>query len=206
MKYAKGLREHFGNRAVFTSRDVALYFSQEKLGGAYRNLLLHNLIKRGELRQVKKGAYTFGNEITCVGFAYPPFYYGLQDALSMHGLWEQETNPVVITPRKVRQGLRQCGGRNYLVRRISRGMFFGFAQARHGGMSVPVSDIEKTLIDFFHFRERLEPGALGEIKKRIDRKRLDGYLEKCPRRLQAIVRGALADPGKMKRLGEKGRV
>ena len=199
MKYAKELREHFGKRAIFTSRDVALHFSQKKLGGAYRNLLLHNLMRRGEIRQVKKGSYTFGDDIACVAFAYSPSYYGLQDALSIHGLWEQETNPVVLTSRRVRQGLRQFEGRNYLVRRISRKMFFGFAQMKHGGMFIPVSDIEKTLIDFFHFRERLGPEALGEIKKRMDRKKLDGYLKKCPRKLRITVMGALACPEAMRK-------
>lgn len=198
MKYAKSLREHFGKRAVFTARDVALYFSNKKLGDAYRNLLLHNLMKSGEIGQVKKGIYTFGDDIACVAFAYPPSYYGLQDALSMHGLWEQETNPVVITARRVRQGLRQFAGRNYLVRRISRKMFFGFSQERHNWMSVPVSDIEKTLIDFFHFRERLEPEALGEIKKRIDMRKLNEYLEKCPRKLRITVMRALEGAGKSK--------
>ena len=196
MKYARELREHFRGRPVFTSRDVALHFSRKKLSRGYRRLLLHNLVKNGELLQVKRGAYTFGSDISCAGFAYPPFYYGLQDALSIHGLWEQETNPIVITPRRVRQGMRSFGGRNYLVRRISRKMFFGFEQVKHSGVYLPVSDVEKTLIDFFHFRERLPQDALVEIKMRMDGKRLGEYLKRCPKRMRVKVRNALAASGK----------
>ncbi|EQD66731.1 transcriptional regulator, partial [mine drainage metagenome] len=79
--------------------------------------------------------------------AFLPFYYGLEDALSLRGFWEQETNPVIITPRKVRNGVRQFDSRNYVVRRIDRKMFFGYTFVNYEEFYIPVSDTEKTLID-----------------------------------------------------------
>jgi len=193
MKYAGEFREHFGKRKIFTSRDVSLYFAKLGISNGYRDVLLHNLAKKGELKKIKKGTYTFSSEITCAGFAYSPFYYGLQDALSMHNLWEQETNPIVITPQRARQGMRSFEGNNYLVRRISRSMFFGFSQVKYGGSFVPVSDVEKTLIDFFYFKEPLSKEALMEIKARMDKKVLEDYLKRCPKRLGKIVRKAIGD-------------
>jgi len=191
MKYAHEFRERFSQRRVFTARDVAIYFGGKKLSSQYRSVFLHNLEKKGEIRRIKRGVYTFSFEIACVGFAYSPFYYGLQDALSVHNLWEQEANPIVITPTKARQGLHLFDGNNYIVRRISRKIFFGFSQMKQGGQFVPVSDVEKTLIDFFYFREPLSKEVVLEMRRRIKGKILEKYLRKCPKRLREIVRNAL---------------
>ena len=87
---------------------------------------MNHLTKKGEIKKITRGAYTFKEEIEVVGFAFSPFYYGLQEALSLRNLWEQEVNPVVITPRKIRQGVRKFLGNNYLIKRVNRSMFFGF--------------------------------------------------------------------------------
>lgn len=51
---------------------------------------------------------------------------GLQDALSIHNLWEQETIPIIIITRKIRQGIRKVLDLNVLIRRIDKKYFFGF--------------------------------------------------------------------------------
>ena len=66
------------------------------------------------------------------GFGFSPFYYGLEDALSLRNVWEQETNPVIITPRTVRVGIRKFEGRHFVVRRIDRSMFFGYTFVDYG--------------------------------------------------------------------------
>ncbi|MCX6799515.1 MAG: hypothetical protein NTW59_05480 [Candidatus Diapherotrites archaeon] len=130
--------------------------------------------------RVARGFYSFQTDPALAGFAFSPFYYGLQEALSLRNLWEQETNPVIITPKKVRPGLRSSMGANIVVRRISRKMFFGFGMVKYYDFWLPVSDPEKTLIDFAYFRERLPEEALREIKKSLDKKKLRGYLKKTP--------------------------
>jgi predicted transcriptional regulator of viral defense system len=181
MKYLRELREQFKKTPIFTSRDIEIFFTKKGLTKKYLHLLLHNLVKKGEIFRIRKGIYTFNTELTSVGFAFSPFYYGLQEALSIHGIWEQETIPVVVTVRKVRTGRQEFEGSNYLVRRISRKMFFGFDFVSYSGMFVPVSDIEKTLIDLVYFREPLSKEVLKELNKRIDQKKLKKYLSRAPR-------------------------
>jgi len=60
-------------------------------------------------------------------------------------------------------------------------MFFGFDFVSYSGMFVPVSDIEKTLIDLVYFREPLSKEVLKELNKRIDQKKLKKYLSRAPR-------------------------
>lgn len=181
MKYIQDLRKHFKNAVVFSKSDIKIFLKSKKISVKYLELMIHNLLAKHEIKRISRGIYTFRDEIQVVGFAFRPFYYGLQDALSLRNLWEQETNPVVITPRKVRKGLRTFEGRNYLVKTINRRMFFGFEMIKYGDFWIPVSDIEKTLIDFVYFREPLGEDVLGEIKKKIDKNRLKNYLKRSPR-------------------------
>jgi len=179
-KYTKEVREHFETAPAFTITDLRVFLGKKSIGNEYLHLLVHNLLARGELKRISRGVYTFRGDAQVVGFGFSPFYYGLQEALSLRNLWEQETNPVVITPRNVRSGLRNFQGANYVVRRINRRMFFGFDTIRYGDFWIPVSDIEKTLIDLVYFRQPLSAETIAEIKPRLDRKKLEGYLKRCP--------------------------
>ena len=191
MKYVQSLRDAFRKRPSFSLGDVRRHFRQQKLTPAYAKLMMHDLVRRGQVHRIVNGIYTFLPEMQVVGNAFQPYYYGLQDALSLHGLWEQETNPVVITPRKIRPGLRVFLGNNYVVRRIDRRLFFGFNLIPYGDFWIYVSDMEKTLIDYCHFREPLSDDALAEIQSRIDPTRLNAHLALCPPWLGKRVRGLL---------------
>ncbi len=190
MKHIKLLREHFAKMPVFTMRDVKLLLGR-KASGKYVDLLLHNLVESGELNRISKGVYTFRTETQLVGFAFQPFYYGLQDALSLHNLWEQETTPVVITPRRVRKGMRNFLGSNYLVRTINRNMFFGFKLLKYFDLWIPVSTPEKTLIDFVYFREPLTKEALQELKKKINKKTFKEFLKRTPKHTKEKIKTLL---------------
>jgi predicted transcriptional regulator of viral defense system len=97
--------------------------------------------------------------------------------MSLHNLWEQETNPIIITVRKVRTGVREVLGQNVWVRRISPRYFFGYNYLTSGEFLLPVSDLEKTLIDMIYFGE-----ARGDIierfRGRVNRRKLEGYLKR----------------------------
>ncbi len=160
----------------------------KKAKRGYLDLLVHQLVKGKRLFRIRNGVYSFSDDTQLAGFAFQPFYYGLQDALSLHGLWEQETNPVVITTRKVRNGIRKFGDSNYVVRRISKRLFFGFESLKYGEYWVPVSTIEKTLIDLVYFKQYLPPDLKIEFRKRCDRKRLAELLKRCPPWLAKQVR------------------
>jgi len=191
MKFVKEIRERFRSAPVFTLRDVAAFLKAQGAAAGYAKLALHNLAAKGEIKRVTKGVYTFSTELMVAGFAFRPFYYGLQEALSIHGLWEQETVPIVITPKRVRQGRKEFLGNNFIVRRIARKMFFGFGMMKYYDFWIPVSDVEKTLVDFVYFREPLSKETMLEIKKRIRKEVLEDYLSRCPKRFAGRVRKLL---------------
>jgi predicted transcriptional regulator of viral defense system len=153
----------------------------------YTYLLLHNLLKRGEIKRVTKGWYSQHDDPIVSVFCFKPAYIGLQEALSFHGLWEQETAVVLVTTQKARVGVRKVLESNVILRRINRKYFFGFDYLKYGDFFVPISDVEKTLIDLIYFNEIPGKDVLREIKKRMDKKKLEEYLESYPIQFKAKV-------------------
>lgn len=180
MKQADILEKELGKQPTFSVADVKKILPD--VSEEYIHLLLHNLRGRKKVHRINRGIYTFFEEMAVVGFAYSPFYYGLQQALSIHGLWEQEANPIVITPRKVRNGIRKFEGNNYVVRRICRKMFFGYSVLKYSGFWVSVSDVEKTLIDMVYYRQHIGKELAAEFRKRIDKEKMKKYLKKVPKK------------------------
>ena len=178
IKYLKDFRDHFKARSYFSVRDAELFLRAYGADKNYVRLMLHQMEKRGEIKRLKRGYYSFSDNLDTVGFIFEPFYYGLQEALSMHGLWGQQTNPVIITTRKVRTGLRSILGKNVLVRHINKKMFFGYEFKIVGNAFLPVSEIEKTLIDFAYFKLAMPDYALRELLKKLNKEKLDRYLTK----------------------------
>jgi len=192
MKYMKKFIEHFSTMPVFTARDARLFLIEHGASKEYTYLFITHLIRTNKIRKIKRGVYTFGDDPVLAGFAFYPSYHGLQDALSILNLWEQETNTVLITPLKIRSGVREILGGKVLIRRISRKMFFGFESVKYSDYWIEVSDVEKTLIDFVYFRAPLSKAVLDEMRKRIDRKKLEEYLRRCPERVRKKVRDLLS--------------
>jgi predicted transcriptional regulator of viral defense system len=178
IKYKKEFMDHFSGRKYFSIKDAELFLMQGGASKDYARLMLYNLRKKGEIKRLKRGYYSFDEDLDIVGFIFEPFYYGLQEALSLQGLWGQGTNPVIITTRKVRTGMRSILGRNIIIRHIQKKMFFGYEPKRVKDRFMPVSDIEKTLIDFVYFKSALPDDVLREIIKRLDRNKLERYLKK----------------------------
>ena len=147
---------------------------------SYAYLLLNYLVKKGEVFRITKGYYSIQSDPTLLVLCIKPSYLGLEDALSFHNLWEQETIPVIITPRKIRQGERKVLGHNVLIRRILPKYFFGWDLVNYGNFLIPVSDVEKTLIDLVYFRKRIDKHLARRFRKRVDRRKLAGYLGKYP--------------------------
>ncbi len=153
----------------------------------YSKQLVRNLILKGKIKQLTKGYYTLTEDPILIVFCLKPSYLGLQNALSFHNLWEQETIPVVITSKKVRTGIRNVFNSNVLIRRIDKKYFFGFEYLRQGDFYLPYSDIEKTFIDLIYFQEDLSKEVIKEMLKRIDYKKLNSYLKVYPKKFQKKV-------------------
>ncbi len=178
MKFMKEFIEMFSDKPAFSSSEARNFFSFRNGPEGYYKTVLNNLVSQGKVHRITRGHYTFHNEAQFVGFAFKPFYYGLEDALSLRNLWEQETNPVIITPRKVRNGVRDFEGRNYLVHWIARNMFFGFSLLRYDDFYIPVADPEKILIDFVYYHKFLPDETVEELINAVNRKVMDEYLSK----------------------------
>jgi predicted transcriptional regulator of viral defense system len=180
MKYKKEFTYHFSKRKVFSLKDVRIFFKNKNISKDYSKNMLSNLNKKKEITRISSGKYTFKKDIVNIGFAFSPFYYGLQDALSYHNLHTQETNPIIITQNKIKPGVRSISGTNVYLRRISRKYFFGFYFIKYYDIEIPVSDIEKTLIDLVYYRQDISKEIIDNSKDKIDLKKLNEYLFKYP--------------------------
>jgi len=183
MKYIQLIRERYKDKLCFSKRDLSILLKNKEISDQYLQKLISNLLKKEEIIRITRGKYTFSKDIVVSGFSYFPFYYGLQEALSFRNLWEQETNPVIITINKVRSGIKSSfNNGNIVLHRINRKYFFGFDFINYYGIQIPVSDIEKTLIDFIYYKEEssLSKEVIGDINRKINKKKLKEYLQKYP--------------------------
>lgn len=177
--YLNKLREFFSNTPVFTSRDVRTAVG----AGSYGRLMLHNLVKKGEIQRLVRGYYTKLDDPIVSVFCFRPAYLGLHTALSIHKLWGQETNITIITAKKVRVGVRTVLGSNVNIHRVDSRYLFGFDLLKYENVSLPVSDIEKTLLDFLYFGIKLDKEAVKGISERIDHRKLRTYASRFPREI-----------------------
>lgn len=174
---------------LFKKSAVVQHSSIKRIvGGDYAKQLVRNLQSQGKIQKLTKGCYTTRNNASLAVFCYAPAYLGLQDSLSQHNLWEQETVPVIITSRKIRPGRRQVLGMNIQIHRIDRKYLFGLDYLQQEDSYLPYSDIEKTLIDMVYFKENISKEVVREIRKSINTKKLTVYLAKYskPFRLKVI--------------------
>src|SRR3989338_6304714 len=134
---------------LFEKSPVVDYSSIKRIinNPEYAKQLIRNLVLKKKIKKLTKGFYTKHDEPSLIVFCFKPSYLGLQDSLSMHNLWEQETIPVVITSKKIRSGLRKMNGINILIRRIDKKYLLGYDSLKVGEFYPPYSDIEKTFID-----------------------------------------------------------
>jgi predicted transcriptional regulator of viral defense system len=195
MKYQKEFENKFKER-IFSTRDLRIFLKQMGASENYVSLFLNNNIKKGRIVRLKKGVYSFSSNIENIEKAFSPSYHALQDALSIHGLWTQQTIPVLVTPKKIRSGERQVLGSKILIRRINRKMFFGFEEKKYFGSWVSVSDLEKTLIDFYYYNEPLDKKVISKIIKKINSKKLLQYLKQTNKRTEEKVKKILKKTSK----------
>jgi len=182
------IREFLKSTPIFRTKDVELVVKNKN----YSYLILHKLAKKGEIKRITKGWYSLHEDPIISVFCFKPAYIGLQEALSFHELWEQETNVVIVTAKKVRTGIRKILDTNVVLHKIKQKYFFGFDYLKYENFFIPVSDVEKTLIDLVYFNEIPGKDVLKEIKKRINRKKLKRYLKNFPVRFREKVNNLIA--------------
>src|SRR5438445_3842003 len=181
------VREFMRRTPAFRARDVEMIVND----GGYAALLLHNLAKRGEVKRITKGWYTVHDDPLVSVFGFKPAYIGLQEALSLRELWEQESNVVLVTALRVRPGVRRVMGSNVVLHRMRDRYVFGFDYLKYGEFMLPVSDREKTLIDLVYFNESPGGRVMRRIAKGADKGKLNRYLQSYPKAFRRRVRRIL---------------
>ena len=185
IKYIDKIRKFFKESPIVSIASLKKFI--RKKDNSYIYLIINNLLKKGEIKRITKGYYTIHEDPSLVVFCFKPAYLGLQDALSAHNLWEQETNPVMITSRKVRRGVRKVFSQNIVLKNIDSKYFFGFNYEKQGDFYFPYSDIEKTFIDMVYFKQYLDKETKTNIIKKLNRKKLNSYLKTYPNRFRKRV-------------------
>lgn len=178
-KYLRDLEQFIAKSPVVSYGSIERLVRSKKKVKQYVKQLLRNLIRQGKLKPLTKGYYTTREDVSLVVYCFQPAYLGLQDALSYHGLWEQETIPIIVTTKKVRRGIRKVLGSNVLVRHIDPKYYFGIVHGEDE-FALPYSDPEKTLIDLVHFKQKVNPEVQREFRQRVERKKLKKYLSSYP--------------------------
>lgn len=186
-KYLKKIEVLFKKSPVVSYKSIEMIIKNEKNVNQYTKQLIRNLILKERIKKLTKGYYTIHDENSIAVFCFKPAYLGLQDALSFHNLWGQETIPIIITTKKVRQGIRKILGGNVLIRRIDKKYLFGFDYYEQENLYFPYSNIEKTLIDMVYFKENIDKEAVQSIRKFIEKKKLNLYLKFYPNRIKKDV-------------------
>lgn len=183
-KYLDQILKLFEKSSVVDFASVNRIVRNKKKVKQYTKQIIRNLVKQGRIYKLEKGLYTIHKDSSLAVFGFSPGYLGLQDALSFHNLWEQETNTLIITSKKIRVGLRKVLGANVLIKRINPRYMFGFEYYKYAledrDIYIPYSDIEKTFIDMVYFKQPLDKEVILEFKKRINKKKLKSYLKTYP--------------------------
>ncbi|MEK6878005.1 MAG: hypothetical protein AABY22_00275 [Nanoarchaeota archaeon] len=165
-KYLLDIMKLFEKSPVVDFASINRIVKYKKKTNQYAKQIVRNLIKQGKIQKIGKGVYTFLNESSLAVFSFSPAYLGLQDALSFHNLWEQETIPVIITSNNVRKGIRKIMNSNVLVRRLDKKYMFGYEYYKYPlenrDIYLPYSDIEKTFIDMVYYRQPLDEEVIIE--------------------------------------------
>ena len=185
-KYQTRIMGLFDKSPIVHFSSINRIIGDKKKVKQYSKQLVRNLLIKGKIQRLTKGYYTKHQDPYLSVFCFTG-YLGLQNSLSYHNLWEQETIPIIITTQKVRPGIRKVLGTNILIRRIDKKYFFGFEYKKYDAYYVPISDIEKTYIDMVYFREPMGREVLQNLKKNINKKKLDAYLKKYPKKFREKI-------------------
>ena len=183
IKYLQKIEEFIKKTPVVNIASIKQFLKNK----SYAYILIRNLLAKGKLKKLTKGWYSAYDDPSLAVFCFKPAYLGLEDALSFHGLWEQETIPVIVTTRKIRQGIRKIFGVNVLIRRINKKYYFGVDYIKYFDFYLPVSDVEKTFLDIVYFYKTIDPLLLKKFRKEMDSKKLKKYLSKYPKRFQIKI-------------------
>lgn len=175
MRYKKDFVNYFSKKAFFTADDAKRYLIKNGGDSNYAKLLLHGMVNQGTLFRLKKGVYSFSENELLAGFAFRPFYYGLEFALTLRKIWTQQSNPVVLTTSKANPGIRKVMNSRVMVRRIDERAFFGFEYLNYSDLYIPVSKPEKIIIDLLYYKMKIDEETISALMKLSSNRTVKNY-------------------------------
>jgi len=158
---------------IFTFKETVEFL---KLKEPYSRKFIHNLARKGWLKQIEKGKYLIvpleaGLEgywseeafIVASNLIYP-YVISYWTALSYYGYTEQITRTIFVatTKRKFKSKI-EIFGVPYKFITLKKHKFFGINKVWIGGKKVNITDREKTIIDCFDHPEYC--GGIVEVAK-----------------------------------------
>jgi predicted transcriptional regulator of viral defense system len=147
---------------VFTNTAVKNIAGQLDIDKVYTNIILHNLIKEGWIKNIRKGLYSFPatigiqpiHEFEIAMQLVKPAMISHYSAFYHHELTDQIPRDVFVStikgvyiPKTDKQSELKLDGVRYRIIQIIEDRFFGSTTAWKGEVSFRVTDLERTLLD-----------------------------------------------------------
>jgi hypothetical protein len=186
-KYQKKVLDLFEKSPIVCFKSIENIVKEKKNIKQYTKQLIRNLLMQDKIKIIGKGFYSKYEDPALFVLCLQNSYLGLHSALSYYNLWEQETNPVILTPNRIKQGIRVINGQNVLIKNINKKYVVGVEYHKDGSFYLPYSDIEKTFIDLIYFKIKLDKEIYKKFVKILNKNKLKIYLKKYPKKFQYRV-------------------
>ena len=153
---------------VFSLSDV----SQIVSGKDYAKKFLRRLVSSGEIKRIKKDAYTFHEDPFLVStFLVRPSYISSVSALAYHRIITQIPRDVFCFTQGKQRKFKFISEINF----IHTNHFFGFENQKYEGFGLPIASPEKAIIDSINTAPF---SVFDEAIEKVDLERMLEYLRR----------------------------
>jgi predicted transcriptional regulator of viral defense system len=191
MKITDELLRRFKSWPTFTALDAYRHIKKVSRSATRTSVqvTLFRLVRDGRLYRVAKGVFSLRDNAEYTGFAFSPFYYGGLSALMIRDLIDDQVKLEIMTTKTVRKSHMALfdGSVEVILHHVSSARYFGFDMIAYGGIEVPVSNPEKTLIDLFYYGIRLPIQDYSELLRVVSREKVRGYLKVYDKHTATVV-------------------
>ena len=163
-------------------KNDGIIFTRDVVNSNIRKEVLSNLVRSGDLIRLKRGVYSFKDEIVDEYFLFqlkiPQLIYSLTTALFFHGYSNRVPNVLSIT---VKQGynMHRVDTEKINVRYSSNELFeLGLTKIKTPqGMTVRCYDLERTICDIIKDKDKIDPQIFSDaINQYFSNKKINSRL------------------------------
>ncbi|MCR4327247.1 MAG: hypothetical protein NUV46_01555 [Nanoarchaeota archaeon] len=162
----KEILKKLNGKSVFNIQEMQRILDSSK---EYTKIVLNRLVKRGEIKRIKRNAYTIYSDpyIIATNLFYPS-YLSFWSASNYKGHTEQILNTIQIATNKRQKNIVF---QNYKIEFIKIKNLFGYEKIKTEMGSLFVAEDEKLIIDAVENQTKL--GNFDEVKKVIENSKID---------------------------------